>query len=124
LGKTRLISIIVFLLFIVAVVYAVVPADVDAVVEAVLAIEKPSALRLTGEGKEKIKERRKCPAFDFSGNEKRKRRDVIGPRTAFSGSYSSCFFMFPLNLFFFTYFRFFNSTTNPYGFFLIEWYLL
>merc|ERR1719378_965854 len=98
----------VFILFIVAVVYAVVPADVDAVVEAVLAIEKPSALRLTGEGKEKIKERRKCPAFDFSGNEKRKRRDVIGPRTAFSGSYSSCFFMFPLNLFFF--FFFFGSS--------------
>jgi len=101
LGKTRLISIIVFLLFIVAVVYAVVPADVDAVVEAVLAIEKPSALRLTGEGKEKIKERRKCPAFDFSGNEKRKRRDVIGPRTAFSGSYSSCFFVSSESVFFY-----------------------
>lgn len=89
-----------------AVVYAVVPADVDAVVEAILAIEKPPALRLTGEGKEKIKERRKCPAFDFSGNEKRKRRDVIGPRTAFSGSYSSCFFVSSESVFFYLFYVF------------------
>ena len=53
---------------------------------------------------EKRKESRKCPAFDFSGNEKRKRRDLIGPRTAFLGSCSSIF-LFSLNW----------NTFYPYG---------
>jgi len=46
---------------------------------------------------------------------------VIGPRTAFSGSYSSCFFYVSSeSVFFFTYFRFFNSASNPYGVFFFD----
>jgi len=75
-----------------------------------------SALRERRKEDRERKESGKGPAFDFSGNEKWKRRDLIGPRTAFSGSYSL--------IFHFLQFRFFSIKyifyLDPYENYLIE----